>query len=169
MGNAFLDALAHYRQLRELPALTINWSSWDEVGMAASMNGRDQQRWKEAGVSFIPPQQGVQVLGHLLKQACTQISVLSVDWSKFLQLFPDNFKSSFLMKIAEAIQSKTVEKSQAEFQKPKLLQILNDTPPNKRKNILIAHIQKEVAIVSGFEPSYLPEVQVGFLNWDSIL
>jgi acyl transferase domain-containing protein/acyl carrier protein len=168
-ANAFLDALAHYRRLRGLPALTINWSSWDEVGMAVSMSRRDQQRWKEAGVRFIPPRQGVQVLGHLLRQDSPQMSVLSVDWSKLLKLFPASFESTFLSEIASLIQSKTPVKSAS--QQPKLLQTLEQTPFQQRKNVLITHIQNEVAAVSGFDSSRLPKPQVGFfeMGMDSLM
>ncbi|HEY9226744.1 MAG TPA: SDR family NAD(P)-dependent oxidoreductase, partial [Gemmatimonadaceae bacterium] len=34
-ANLFLDALAHQRHAHGLPALSINWGSWAEVGMAA--------------------------------------------------------------------------------------------------------------------------------------
>ncbi|MCZ7667554.1 MAG: KR domain-containing protein [Chloroflexi bacterium] len=37
-GNAFMDALAHYRRAHGLPALSINWGAWAEVGMAARQN-----------------------------------------------------------------------------------------------------------------------------------
>lgn len=40
-ANAFLDAFAAYRQAQKLPALTINWSAWSEVGGAASPSGTD--------------------------------------------------------------------------------------------------------------------------------
>ncbi|MDQ2906938.1 MAG: SDR family oxidoreductase [Chloroflexota bacterium] len=48
-ANAFLDALAHYRQAHGLPSLTINWGLWDTVGMAATVNARSRQRWTDRG------------------------------------------------------------------------------------------------------------------------
>src|SRR5262249_3295329 len=35
-ANAFLDGLAHFRRARGLPALSVNWGTWGEVGMAVS-------------------------------------------------------------------------------------------------------------------------------------
>ena len=37
-ANSFLDALAYYRQAKGLPALSINWGVWAEVGSAAMRN-----------------------------------------------------------------------------------------------------------------------------------
>jgi len=38
-ANVFLDAFAYHRQAQGLPALSINWGPWREVGMAASQAG----------------------------------------------------------------------------------------------------------------------------------
>ncbi|WP_174260571.1 SDR family NAD(P)-dependent oxidoreductase [Myxococcus xanthus] len=49
-ANAFLDALAHFRRARGLPALSLNWGSWGEVGMAVA-DARRGDRLAERGMS----------------------------------------------------------------------------------------------------------------------
>ncbi|MGF2039365.1 MAG: type I polyketide synthase [Nostoc sp. CmiVER01] len=163
-ANAFLDTLAHYRQLQGLPALSINWSSWDEVGMAATMASRDQQRWTDAGVSFIAIKQGLQVLGQLLKQKLPQIGVLAVDWSKYFKLFPSNFASSFLSEIASETPLTT------QYQQLEILQRLKKTPPNQQKNALISYIQNKVAAVLRLDAELI-KPHVGFfeMGMDSLM
>ena len=34
-ANTFLDTLAHYRRSQGLPALSINWGVWSDIGAAA--------------------------------------------------------------------------------------------------------------------------------------
>ena len=45
-GNAFLDALAHSRRTEGLPATTINWGQWGEIGSAV------QGDWTDRGISL---------------------------------------------------------------------------------------------------------------------
>ena len=39
-ANSFLDALAHHRKAQGLPALSINWGAWAELGFAETEGGR---------------------------------------------------------------------------------------------------------------------------------
>jgi hypothetical protein len=52
-ANTFMDALAHYRQNRGLPALSINWGIWAQIGSAAA---RKADEWTlSQGVGTINP------------------------------------------------------------------------------------------------------------------
>ena len=61
-ANAYMDALAYFRHERGLPALSINWGNWAEVGMAAKIEGR------RAGQLRIKPEEGMKALELALSQ-----------------------------------------------------------------------------------------------------
>ncbi|MEM7134161.1 MAG: type I polyketide synthase [Chloroflexota bacterium] len=81
-ANAFLDGLMHHRQANGMKSLSINWSSWSDVGMAADLS-LDAQ-----GMASIDPSQGGEVLVELLQRIATnrsaQILVQPTNWVKYL-------------------------------------------------------------------------------------
>ncbi|MBC7368852.1 MAG: SDR family NAD(P)-dependent oxidoreductase, partial [Undibacterium sp.] len=77
-GNAFLDTLAHERHRLGLPALSVNWGPWDDVGMA-SPTARDQLR--RIGLSPLPPADATHLLGRLMANGAAQVTAAQVDWS----------------------------------------------------------------------------------------
>jgi acyl transferase domain-containing protein/thioesterase domain-containing protein/acyl carrier protein len=78
-ANSFLDALAHYRRARQLPALTVNWGALGEVGIL-ERSPQIAARLAARGMTPIMPAQANAVLGRLLQSSATQIGVLRVDW-----------------------------------------------------------------------------------------
>jgi NAD(P)-dependent dehydrogenase (short-subunit alcohol dehydrogenase family) len=58
-ANAFMDTLAFHRRALGKPALTINWGPWGGSGMAASLDARDIQRMKDAGMEALTPELGL--------------------------------------------------------------------------------------------------------------
>ncbi|HTK74403.1 MAG TPA: SDR family NAD(P)-dependent oxidoreductase, partial [Gemmataceae bacterium] len=93
-ANAFLDALAHYRHGRNLPAVSVNWGPWEAVGMAAR-GGRDS-RLASAGFGSIPLDAGLDLFGRLAGASAAQVGVLPVDWSKWQQFLPDDRPPAYL-------------------------------------------------------------------------
>jgi len=88
-ANAFMDALVHHRRALGLPAQSINWGPWAEVGMAA--NDLVLGRLANLGLGALAPQEGIQLFTHLLQangQQAAQIGVVPIDWPKLYQNFP---------------------------------------------------------------------------------
>jgi myxalamid-type polyketide synthase MxaB len=81
-ANSFLDGLAHYRKVHGLPAMSINWGAWADVGMAAEL---DDHRPTMRSVGLIKPAEGTRILEHALAAQHTQMVVLPIDWNEFGQ------------------------------------------------------------------------------------
>jgi myxalamid-type polyketide synthase MxaE and MxaD len=85
-ANTFLDTLAHYRRAQDLPALSINWGPWSEVGLAARQtNGGKRLTFQE--LKGITPSQGLALLGRLLYQEIAQIGVIPFNMRQWRQYY----------------------------------------------------------------------------------
>lgn len=91
-ANTFMDALAHRRRARGLPALSVNWGSWSEVGMAALLDERYQRRWASMGLGMIAPDDGIRMLLTLLaSNRSAQVAALPL----VIDRLPDNLGPFF--------------------------------------------------------------------------
>ncbi|CAL9643050.1 D-alanine--D-alanyl carrier protein ligase [Streptomyces sp. enrichment culture] len=86
-GNAFLDALAHHRRARGLPALSIDWGPW-ATGMIEELGLVEHYRTRR-GMSSLSPEAGMAVLERVIGQDRSQLLVATVvDWPVFLAWYP---------------------------------------------------------------------------------
>ncbi|AUX43619.1 hypothetical protein SOCE26_050690 [Sorangium cellulosum] len=62
-ANVFLDALAHHRAARGLPALSLDWGAWaDRTGLTAHLSDADLRRMARAGVRPLAAEEGLALL-----------------------------------------------------------------------------------------------------------
>jgi NADPH:quinone reductase-like Zn-dependent oxidoreductase/acyl carrier protein len=169
-GNAFLDALAHHRRREGAPALSIDWGPWGEAGMAATLGERDRRRWADMGVDFIPPSQGLAILKELLQRGAAQVMVLPVEWPRFLSQSAAGSVSSFFAALAAETRPGP-STPLARGEKADLRQRLTESPPSKRRRLLIAHVRDEAVRVLALDPSQPVDDQQGFqaLGMDSLM
>lgn len=162
-ANAFMDTLAHHRQTLGLPALSINWGPWSEVGMATQLSASSLM------LGMISPQQALKILGDLLGQDFTQIGVLPVNWSQFLKQFPfDNEPLRFEKFVKQQKQTQVEQLANQPFQ---LLEKLEAASEEQRQQLLITYIHNEVAKVLGISQEQPLEPQQKFqeLGIDSLM
>jgi myxalamid-type polyketide synthase MxaE and MxaD len=83
-ANAFLDALAHHRRAEGLPAVSVNWAAWGELGFAGTEGGRrviaDLERH---GIHAFTPAQALDVLARALARPAPQVVAAAVDWARY--------------------------------------------------------------------------------------
>jgi acyl carrier protein len=66
-ANAFLDALAHHRRARDLPATSLAWGLWEQAGgmtggMAGGLGGADLARMSRSGITALSTEDGLALL-----------------------------------------------------------------------------------------------------------
>jgi NADPH:quinone reductase-like Zn-dependent oxidoreductase/acyl carrier protein len=86
-ANTFLDALAHHRTVLGLPALSIDWGVFSEVGGAAAQDNRGA-RMASRGIGSLTPDEGLTALGCLLEGNDSQLAVMLLNlrqWASFNQ------------------------------------------------------------------------------------
>ena len=148
-ANAFMDALAHYRQALGLPALSINWGPWAEEGMAAESASR------RTDITPIAPEDGLQLLAHLLTRNKTQVGVLQADWSAFA---PKGGGKQWPLLTEITHLSKQKSEAGALNQPSILAQIEKASNPEA---LITAHVQEQVGKVLRIEA---PKQDIGFAN-----
>ena len=137
-ANSFMDALAHYRRAQSLPALSINWSPWARVGMAADLKMRDQRRLAKRGVRSIDPEDALRALDRLMGTGAAQVGVLPIDWPIFLQASPGADIPPYFEHVLERTEPVAAST---------LLANLRQAPAEERPSLLVAHLKVEIAQV----------------------
>jgi hypothetical protein len=151
-ANAFMDSLAAYRHRQGLPALSIGWGAWSEIGAAADR--QVDQRVASQGVDVIPPARGLRWLEHLSAGAEPHVAVFPVRWKTFLS--GSRAMSPFYSRIGGAGNSGRQEAAVTALSTPVVAELrdelrleLRDASESRRHEILLRFVGDHVARVLG--------------------
>jgi NADPH:quinone reductase-like Zn-dependent oxidoreductase/SAM-dependent methyltransferase len=170
-ANAFLDALAHHRRAHGLPALSINWGAWSEIGAAAERNV--DTRVATQGVGVIAPDQGLATLELLMQSDVSQAAVLPIDWPRFLENSRGALSPSFTEIARERVaQPAPVRKQPSPHaSRPQFRAELEAATPIRRLDMLHGFVANHVARVLGVaDPESIdPRRPLNELGLDSLM
>ena len=150
-GNAFMDALAHHRRVKDLPGLSVNWGTWSEIGLAAAQENRGA-RMEDRGLGSISPEEGVKSLDLLLENETVQAGVMrfnAAKWSAFYTAAQDAPFLSQLEKTEAFVGAEQEGSDDAENMRQKLQ---SAAPGRKRRKALEDHLQQQISKVLKIAP-----------------
>lgn len=151
-ANAFLDGLAHYRRSRGLPAMSINWGPWSEIGMAARTD--QASRLAAHGVRGFSPQTGLALLWRLLASGTAQVLALDASWRELSESFASVARSPLLSNLV------TPKAPERRASAPAaggglLAEAILRTEPAERRSLLETELRRRVSAVLGLSPANL--------------
>jgi NAD(P)-dependent dehydrogenase (short-subunit alcohol dehydrogenase family) len=142
-GNAWMDALAHYRHSQGLPALSVNWGPWSEGGMAAQLDAVGKRR-SLPGLKSMAPEEYWKCLQNAMKLRKCQVAITRADWDKWVPM------PSILSELART----GLEQNQDRVFEETLNQRLASTPQQNRRALLLDYLCGQTRQILGLSPSY---------------
>jgi NADPH:quinone reductase-like Zn-dependent oxidoreductase/acyl carrier protein len=169
-ANAFLDSLAHERRNNGLPALSVNWGAWTEVGAAADRGITG--RLRSQGLGAVTPEQGLLALQRLLESGVTQAAVVPIDWRRYLERYEQSHVPTLFAHMTEAARTNATSAEQAAAPAAvNFRQQLVEAPESRRRPMLAAFVRERALRALGIDPSKPldPRTPLGDLGLDSLL
>lgn len=97
-ANGFLDALAHYRRSRGLPALSINWGPWSEAGMSSGYE--ETSVLSRLGFQLMSPERALRGMERVMAGAAPQWIVADINWKIFQTVVNFSFSPVFFSNVS---------------------------------------------------------------------
>jgi acyl transferase domain-containing protein/acyl carrier protein len=165
-ANSFLDALAQCRRSEGLPALSINWGVWRDVGAAVTSGA--VERVGAQGIGLIAPDEGLALLGRLLRSAPAQVGVMPIDWPVFLRRFGSD-APHFFAEFAQ-VAPQDVFAPETVPAVPTILRQLADAAPHRRITMIRDFVRASSGRVLGLPPARIDDqTPLSALGLDSLM
>jgi acyl transferase domain-containing protein len=149
-ANAFVDALAEARHARGLPALSIGWGPWAEVGMAAA--ARTTGGWIDRGLARMAPAAALDAMGALLHSGDAHAAVLALNPRQLTRAITGPAPRVLVDLLREAAPSPPNHSASATADTT-LVDRIACAPATERVTIIRRFVHEQAARVLGFSPN----------------
>ena len=164
-SNAYLDALCRERVRRGLPAMSIQWGGFAEVGAAAASDIRGKRLSYRGGESFSPAE-GLEAFRRLLAHPRAEIGVMRFDARQWVEFYPAIAGAPVFAEVMKL----NAKRENSESQAKEMLERLQGARPDERLPLLEKHLMEQVGVVLHIEPTRIDRtVPLQSLGMDSLM
>jgi NAD(P)-dependent dehydrogenase (short-subunit alcohol dehydrogenase family)/acyl carrier protein len=162
--NAFVDALAAYRQRKNLPAHSINWGVWQDTGMAAAVNDIRRRQWQVMGVRPMQAETALNAMQIVIGSDEANMAIIDIDFNLYVNSQDagnsENYFQSVLSQQPDQAQKNNI---QAES----IVSLLQQNPEQQRE-LMLNHISRLAGSVLGLSTEIDPRRGFFELGMDSL-
>ncbi|BBY15897.1 type I polyketide synthase [Mycolicibacterium litorale] len=156
-ANAWLDALVAWRRASGLPATTVNWGQWSDVGVARSLT--------LSVLDPITPAEGVEALDAVLAADMTQVGVARLRLDRAAAAFPEISRLGYFAELVGELEALSDDE---DWGGPEALRDLDAAEVDR---ILITRLRRRIAAIMGFPNESLVDIDQPLteLGMDSLM
>jgi acyl transferase domain-containing protein/acyl carrier protein len=142
-ASQYLDALAWRRRPLGLPALSVNWGTWESLGVASADEAKE---FRQAGLLPMPARMALDALERLLLSDRTQMAVARIDWSALRGVYEARRPRPLFDKMRdEARPSNPPAPKTKEKRGDSIRSRLETANPKARAGMVVDHLRREVS------------------------
>ena len=155
-ANAWVDALVAWRRATGLPATSINWGQWSDVGIARSLT--------LDVLDPITPAEGMEAMESLVGRNLTQAGVARLRLDRAAAAFPEISELGFFARLVEELDAKSGD----DWPGPDALRELEPHEANER---VTARLRARISAIMGYpnESAIDPNQPLTELGMDSLM
>jgi acyl carrier protein len=144
-----LDALSHSQRARGIPAISIDWGTWGEVGLAAASEQRAARLALE-GLNPLSSKEGAALITEILDEAPVQVAAMSLDAARWCASHPAATRSGLFTNLTR--QSEKPARDGEDF-----IASLKLLAEEQLQAALIAWLRQQVAAVLRLDVERVPQ------------
>ncbi len=135
-ASAWLDGLVDWRRASGLPATTINWGQWSDIGVARSLTF--------SALDPISPAEGIEALEAILATQPTRIGVARLRLDRAAAAFPEIQQLGYFAKLAEELD---IDSADDDWAGPDALRELDPAEANR---VVIGRLGGRILAIMGY-------------------
>ncbi|MBL1110394.1 amino acid adenylation domain-containing protein [Streptomyces sp. 5-8] len=155
-ANAFLDALAHLRRAKGLPATSVAFGPWEGDGMAAGLSEFDRARFAQLGLDRLAPDEGLELFELAVTSGRALTMAAALDLNRVQHYYENR---GGIPPLFRALLSANAG-SRSRAGGTDLRKLLGEAAPQEYPAVVLGVVREEVAKTLGFATPEAVDVNV---------